>query len=257
MLFLLVFFLGLSFSLTPIALCDLSPLLPILHHRRFHSRCVASFDLPNRHLHLDLVWYLGLALLVLDLSSYARSAIHCVLPLPSLALRLLVVLFRSSSGLPPANVASLTTLPILVIFGFDVMFLFFKLLLCLVWLLLGLYLLFMMFFVFVFGFVLVTLCASVPSTNFNVFSASITVRWSLLVHSGGSDFFCAPLAYVTALCGLLRGPDHLFDSFPTLCNYCCTVVVCFGFIVGEPTPFSMLGSPTSSLWIRSGKDYPL
>jgi hypothetical protein len=77
-------------------------------------------------------------------------------------------------------------------------------------------------------------------------SAYITVQWSLLVHSGGSDFFCASLAYVTALCSILRGPGHLFDPFLILCNYCYTVVVCFGFVVGEPTPFSMLGSPTSS-----------
>jgi hypothetical protein len=210
MLFLLVVFPGLSFSLTLIALCDLSPLLPILHHRRSHSRCVDSFDPLNRHLHLDLVWFLGLALLVLDPSSYARSTIDCALPPSSSALRLPVVLFRSPS---------LTTSLMLVIFGFGVMFLLFKLLLCLVWLLLGLYLLFLMFSMFVFGFVLVTLCASVPSTDFNsALSASIITRWSLLVHSRGSDFFCAPLAYVIALCDHLRGPSHLFDPFLTLCN---------------------------------------
>jgi hypothetical protein len=239
-------------------LCDLSPLIQILHHCCFHSRYVNSFNPPNCHLHLDLVWFLGLALLVLDPSSYAKSTIHCALPLSSSALWLPVFLFRSSSSLHRASVASLTTLPMLVIFGFGVMFLVFKLLICLVWLLLGLYLLFLMFYVFVFGFVLVTLCASVPSTDFNsALAASIIVRWSLLVYSRGSDFFCAPFAYVTTLCGPLRESGHLFNPFPTLCNYCCTIVVCFEFVVGEPTPFSMLGSPiSSSFWIISGKDPP-
>jgi hypothetical protein len=183
MLFLLMAFRGLSFSLNPIVLCDLSPLLPILHHRRFHSRCVVTFDLSNHHLHLDLVWFSGLALLVLDSSSYARSNIDRALPPSSLALRLPIVFFCS---------LSLTSSPMLVIFGFGVMFLLFKLLRCLVWLLLDLYLLFLMFPVFVFGLVLVTLYASVPSTDFNsTISASITIQWSLLVHSKGSDFFYA------------------------------------------------------------------
>jgi hypothetical protein len=36
------------------------------------------------------------------------------------------------------------------------------------------------------------------------------------------------------------------------------IVALLLFAVGEPTPFSMLGSPTSSsFWIRSGKDPPL
>jgi hypothetical protein len=86
--------------------------------------------------------------------------------------------------------------------------------------LLGLYFLLLMFSMFVFGFVLVTLCASVPSMDYNnAPSASITIWWSLLVHYGGSNYVCAPLAYVTAMCGPLRGPYHLFDPFPTLRNY--------------------------------------
>jgi hypothetical protein len=44
----------------------------------------------------------------------------------------------------------------------------------------------------------------------------------------------------TALCDPLRGPDHLFVQFPIFSNYFCTVLVCFGSIVGELTPFFVL-----------------
>jgi hypothetical protein len=110
--------------------------------------------------------------------------------------------------------------------------------------------------VFVFGFVLVALCDSVPSTDYNsALSTSMTIRWSLLVHSGGSDFVCALLAFVTDMCGPLRESDYLFDQFFTHCNYCCTVLVCFVFVVEKPTSFSLLGSHTSSSFrIGSSKD---
>jgi hypothetical protein len=107
---------------------------------------------------------------------------------------------------------------------------------------------------FVTGFVLVPLFTVVPTTDYyNVRSPSIPFQWMLLVPSGGSNLVCAPFAFVTAL----REPGHLFDPFPTFCNYCCTVLVCFVFVVGEPTLFSVLGSSTpSSFWIRSEKDHP-
>jgi hypothetical protein len=89
----------------------------------------------------------------------------------------------------------------LVFFRFGVMFLLFNFMFSLVWLLLGLYFMLLMFFVFVYGYVLVTLCVSIPSTDYNsALFASITIRWSLLIHSRGSDFVCAPLASVTAMC---------------------------------------------------------
>jgi hypothetical protein len=49
---------------------------------------------------------------------------------------------------------------------------------------------------------------------------------------------------------------HYFVLF----GLCCwgALPLCFGFIVGEPTPFLFIGSPTSSsFWIRIGKDSSL
>jgi hypothetical protein len=111
-------------------------------------------------------------------------------------------------------------------------------------------------------FVLVPLSTSVPDLDLNsAFTASVSLWWLLQLLNGGTDrlaLICAPFASETALCGPLRGPGHLFDPFPTLCLYFCTVFVQFGSIVGEPTPFSVLGFPTlSSFRIKSGKDPPL
>jgi hypothetical protein len=44
----------------------------------------------------------------------------------------------------------------------------------------------------------------------------------------------------TALCGQLRGPSHLFVSFPTLNNYFSTVLVWLGSTFEEPTYFSFI-----------------
>jgi hypothetical protein len=71
--------------------------------------------------------------------------------------------------------------------------------------------------------------------------------------SGGTDrlvLLCANLAYVTALCGLLRGLSHLSNSFPTFCNHFSTVLALFESIVGELTPFLFIELFTSSFfWI--------
>jgi hypothetical protein len=52
----------------------------------------------------------------------------------------------------------------------------------------------------------------------------------------GSNRFaliCAHFTSITSLCGPLIGPGHLFDIFPTICNYFNIVLVCFGFVIGE------------------------
>jgi len=90
---------------------------------------------------------------------------------------------------------------------------------------------------FVTEFVLVPLFSAVLDLDSNsVFTASASsIQWLSLFPSGGSDrstLICAPLAFVTALCGPLRGLDHLSDPFPTICIYFSTVVVCFKSIVG-------------------------
>jgi hypothetical protein len=114
---------------------------------------------------------------------------------------------------------------------------------------------------FVTELVLVLLFTTVMFMDFcSAFITSVSFWWLLLVTSGGSDRFaliCAPFASETALCGPLRGPCHLFVSFPMFYNYFCTALVCFGSIVGESTPFSFLGSFPPSFRIRSGKDPPL
>jgi hypothetical protein len=86
-------------------------------------------------------------------------------------LRLPVVTFHSS-GQPRVSVASPTTSPMLVFFGFGIMFLVFNFMLAFV----GLVFSVACFFVFVFGFVLVAFCDSVPSTDYNsALSTSITI----------------------------------------------------------------------------------
>jgi hypothetical protein len=104
---------------------------------------------------------------------------------------------------------------------------------------------------FVTELVLVPLFTTVLFTDFSsAFIASVSFWWLLLVTSGGSDRFaliCAPIASETALRGPLRGPGRLFVPFSTFYNYLCIALICFGSIVGEPTPFSFLGSfPPSS-----------
>jgi hypothetical protein len=113
---------------------------------------------------------------------------------------------------------------------------------------------------FVTDLVLVPLFTTVLFTDFNsTFIASVSLWWLLLVTSGGLDRFaliCAPFASKTVLCGPLREPGYLFVPFPTFCNYFCTVLVCFGSIVGEPIPFLFLGSfSPSSFRIRSRNDH--
>ena len=112
---------------------------------------------------------------------------------------------------------------------------------------------------FVTELVLVPLFTTVLFTDFsNAFIALASFWWLILVTSGGLDRFaliCAPFASETALRGPLRGSGHLFVPFPTFCNYFRIVLICFGSIVGEPTPFSFFGlSPPSSFRIKSGKD---
>ena len=92
-------------------------------------------------------------------------------------------------------------------------------------------------------------------TSFRIFSVSI--RWLLLVRSGGLDMFaliCSPFASKTALRCPLRGPGHLFVPFPTFCNYFRTALVCFRSIVGKPTLFSFLGPSPPSFRIMSRMD---
>jgi hypothetical protein len=112
---------------------------------------------------------------------------------------------------------------------------------------------------FVIEFVLVLLSSTIPNSDFNSASTtSASFRWLLLFPSGDSDRFaliCAHFASVTALSDLLREPSHLFDPFPIICNYFINVLVCFGSIVGEPTPFLFIRLSTPFFfWMRSGND---
>jgi hypothetical protein len=105
------------------------------------------------------------------------------------------------------------------------------------------------------------LSSTIPNSDSNsVSTTSASFWWLSLLPSESSDRFtliCTSFAFITVLCSPLRGLGHLFDTFHTLCNYLCTVLVCFRFIVGESTPFSFIGSFTlSSSQIRSGKDPP-
>jgi hypothetical protein len=69
---------------------------------------------------------------------------------------------------------------------------------------------------------------------------------------------CSLLASIIALCGSLRGSNHLFNSFPTFCNYFSAILIWFESIDRKPTPFSFIRSTTTSFfWIRSGNDHLL
>lgn len=112
---------------------------------------------------------------------------------------------------------------------------------------------------FVTEFVLVPLFSVAPDADSNSAStASTFFRWLSLFPSTGLDMFTliyAFLASIIALCGLLRGPGHLFNLFSTLYDYFSTDLVCFWSIVKEPTLFSFIGSSTlSSFWIKSVYD---
>jgi hypothetical protein len=103
--------------------------------------------------------------------------------------------------------------------------------------------------------VLVPLFSAVPDSNFNnAFITLASFGWLLLFPSESTYrlvLICTSLASVTALCGPLRGPSHLFDSFSTLCNYFSTVLVCFESIVGKATFlffFLFIESSTSSFF---------
>jgi hypothetical protein len=79
------------------------------------------------------------------------------------------------------------------------------------------------------GFVLVPLYSTVSYLDSNSTStASASFRWlSLFLNRGivRLVLLCALLVFVTVLCGPLKGPAHLFDPFPTFCNYLSTVLV--------------------------------
>jgi hypothetical protein len=89
--------------------------------------------------------------------------------------------------------------------------------------------------------VLVPLFTTVLVTDFSsAFMALTSFWWLLLVTSRDTDRFtiiCAFFASETALCDLLRGPDHLLVLFPMFSNYFHSVLVCFGSIIGESTLF--------------------
>jgi hypothetical protein len=76
-------------------------------------------------------------------------------------------------------------------------------------------------FVPIFG--LVPLFSAAPGVDYDsAFLASASFRWLLLVPSRRSYRFaliCAHFSSVTTLCGPLKGPGHLFDQFPTICNH--------------------------------------
>jgi len=96
--------------------------------------------------------------------------------------------------------------------------------------------------------VLVPLSSSVLASNSDsASSTSASFGCLLLFPSDGSYKFaliCASFAFVTALCGPLRGPDHLFNPFPTLYMYFCIVLFHVGYVFGELTYFLVLGSST-------------
>jgi hypothetical protein len=64
-----------------------------------------------------------------------------------------------------------------------------------------------------------SICATTASAFFRPLSlfASEVTDWFTLIY--------ASLAFLISLCGLLKGPNHLFNSFHTLCNYFSTVLV--------------------------------
>lgn len=96
----------------------------------------------------------------------------------------------------------------------------------------------------VFGFVFVPLFSTVLDLDYyNSSTTSATFTWLLLFPSGGTNgpvLLFVPLAFLTALCGTLRGSDNLFNPFSTFCNYFNVVLVWFESNVGEPTHFSSI-----------------
>jgi hypothetical protein len=114
----------------------------------------------------------------------------------------------------------------------------------------------------VFECVLVTLFTAVLFLDFNSVVIVLAIFWWLLQVSSGDAvglvLIYFPFIFITALSGPLKGPGHLFVSFPTFCSYLYAVLVWFGSNVGEPTPVSLFGLTTfSSVRIRSGTDPPL
>jgi hypothetical protein len=99
------------------------------------------------------------------------------------------------------------------------------------------------------GFMLVPLFFAFPDLDYySTCTTSVTFGWLLLFPSGDTyrlALHCATLAFLTALCDPLSGPGHLFDQFPTFCNYFSIILVWFGSIIREPIHFSFLGSSTT------------
>jgi hypothetical protein len=85
------------------------------------------------------------------------------------------------------------------------------------------------------------LSSTVLVSNYDsAFSALTSFRWLFLVSSGGSNMFALispSFTSVTTINNHLKGLGHLFDQFLTVYNYFCTVLVCFGFVVGESILF--------------------
>jgi F0F1-type ATP synthase assembly protein I len=71
--------------------------------------------------------------------------------------------------------------------------------------------------------------------------------WFQLRVSDRFALICASFVFVIALCGLLRGSDHLFDQFLTTYIYFYIVLVYVGFIVGKLTTFSFIRSSAPSV----------
>jgi hypothetical protein len=93
-------------------------------------------------------------------------------------------------------------------------------------------------------FMLVHLFPAVSTSDFeSAYSTSAFFQWLLLVPSESSCRFtliCVHFASISALCGPMKRSGHLFDQFPTFCNYFRTILICFGSVVGESTLFSFL-----------------
>jgi hypothetical protein len=92
----------------------------------------------------------------------------------------------------------------------------------------------------------IVLCYLLSAVHFsdsnNVFTVSTIFWWLLQVSSGdavGLVVICFPFTFETALCGPLKGPDHLIVQFLTFCIYFNAISVWFGFNIDELTPFSL------------------
>jgi len=96
---------------------------------------------------------------------------------------------------------------------------------------------------FVSRFVLVPLYFLVPVLDYdNASSTSTSFLLLLLFLSGDSDRFtliCTIFASIIALCGSLRGPNHLFDSFPNLYLYFSLLYFFMGLLLGSPPLFCL------------------